>query len=164
MSGSLLCKSKWTPQEDQQLRSAVAVCGTESWIRVANVVATRTGKQCRERWTEQIAPIISKDEWLPEEDAVLMRAHDISGNRWTSITTQLPGRSPLNVKNRWHWLKRHGNVKGGRSRGIPEQSDLMDTAKPCREAFEPLGMDEGWFGEGFQEFRATMLTGDIRRS
>jgi hypothetical protein len=162
---TLLRKSKWTPQEDEQLRASVATCGTESWNRVAASIPTRTGKQCRERWIGQIAPTITKDGWLPEEDAVLIRAHSISGNRWTSITAQLPGRSPLSVKNRWHWLKRHGTVRDSHSRRprrAPDRRDVLESVKhcACRAVFEPLWMDDGWFRQGFQEFRAQMLTGN----
>jgi hypothetical protein len=156
-TGGLSHKNKWTADEDDQLRAAVALCGAESWNRVATFVPTRTGKQCRERWISQVAPAISKEGWLPEEDAVLIRAHSILGNRWTSITAQLPGRSPLSVKNRWHWLKRRGNVRDGRPRRMARCWDFMETAKPCRAVFEPLWMDEGWFGQGFQKFQAQML-------
>jgi hypothetical protein len=159
-TSTLIRKNKWTRQEDQQLRAAVVICGSGSWNRVATFVPTRTGKQCRERWIGQLTPAISKDDWLPEEDAVLLRAHAVSGNAWTSIAVQLPGRSPLSVKNRWHWLKRRGSVRDVRPREMPERSDVLENPKPCHTLLKPLWMDDGWFEQGFQKFRVQMLTGN----
>jgi hypothetical protein len=38
-------------------------------------VTGRSGKQCRERWHNQLDPNIKKDGWTDEEDRVLMQAH-----------------------------------------------------------------------------------------
>jgi hypothetical protein len=90
-----LKKSKWTDEEDEKLRVAVRTFGTGSWNKIAAVVPSRTGKQCRERWIAQLAPSVSRGMWSPDEDAVLIRSHMIMGNGWTMIAAQLPGRTKL---------------------------------------------------------------------
>jgi hypothetical protein len=144
-------KVKWTPREDDQLRIAVSRYGTASWARVAVCVPTRTGKQCRERWIGQLAPTVTKETLLVGEDEKLMRVHAMLGNQWTAIARHLPGRSPLCIKNRCHWLTRHG-PRGGDANGKPDCGKAG--ALPAAESGE-----DGLFGTLFQEFRVRMLTG-----
>jgi hypothetical protein len=153
-------KTKWTVVEDEQLRAAVEVCGTDSWNRVAMRIPTRTGKQCRERWIGQLAPTVVKDVWLAEEDAILMRSHAVTGNRWTTIAAHLPGRSALSIKNRWHWLMRHKasqEIDAGPAARAPP--DVVERPKPVHAVFEPLELDSRQFGAAFEEFRAKMFMG-----
>jgi hypothetical protein len=151
-----LKKSKWTPDEDDQLRVAVRSFGTDSWNKISAVVTTRTGKQCRERWIGQLAPSVSKEIWSDDEDAVLIRQHALTGNRWTAIAVQLPGRSALQVKNRWNWLMRHNlsmDQFANPCLGLP---DILER-KPPQLIFDPLPLNDGLFGTAFQEFQARML-------
>ena len=48
--------------------------------------ATGTGKQCRERWHNQLDPNIKKEGWSEEEDRVLLQAHTELGNHWVEIS------------------------------------------------------------------------------
>jgi hypothetical protein len=148
-------KTKWSLEEDEQLRLAVRSVGITSWSRVSKLIPFRTGKQCRERWVSQLAPGVSKNRWLPEEDAVVLRSHAAMGNYWTAIARNLSGRSPISVKNRWNWLQRHGSASEA-----PENAlDVVENPppKPCQVVFEPLVFESGLFGPGFQEFQAKML-------
>jgi hypothetical protein len=151
-------KSKWSTEEDAQLVASVCVYGTKSWPIISAHVPTRSGKQCRERWIGKLAPSVSRENWTPEEDAVLVREHAISGNRSTSITMQLPGRSSLQVKNRWTWLKRHQNGMI-RPVDVPQRAEPPDVveSRPSQLIFEPLAMDNGLFGTAFQKFQAKMF-------
>lgn len=99
-------KSKWTIDEDQKLQNAVEKYGTGSWIRISRFVPGRNSKQCRERWMGQLSPTIRKESWTIEEDEILMKQHKLMGNKWTAIATLLPGRSAINVKNRWSKIQR----------------------------------------------------------
>jgi hypothetical protein len=152
-----LKKTKWTREEDDQLRRVIQAFGTESWNRVSRWIPGRTGKQCRERWIGQIAPSVSKEGWLPHEDAILICAHGAAGNKWSVIATQIPGRSPISVKNRWRWLIRHRNRVG---RVAPAVPDVLETPRPCQMVFESLIMDNGLFGTAFREFQAKMFMGN----
>jgi myb proto-oncogene protein len=134
--------------------------GTGSWNRVARLVPTRTGKQCRERWIGQLAPTVTKDEWLPEEEEVLLRAHAIHGNRWSAIATQLPWRTALSIKNHWNWLLRRNFSKPSRAASgdmQPHTGGVIKKKKVCQAVFDLLTVDNGLFGTGFQEFQIKMM-------
>jgi hypothetical protein len=100
-------KSKWTQEEDNLLVESVKFHGFGNWSLVAQSIPGRSGKQCRERWINQLCPALSKDNWTPQEDAILVQQQRLHGNVWSKIAAYLPGRSPNNVKNRWSWLSRH---------------------------------------------------------
>ena len=101
-------KSKWTPEEDRALIASVEKNGMSNWTMVASEVSGRTGKQCRERWTNQLCPELNKDNWTQQEDEILIKQQRIHGNFWSKISRFLPGRSSNAIKNRWSWLSRHG--------------------------------------------------------
>jgi hypothetical protein len=149
-------KSKWSLDEDEKLAHAVALYGVDSWLRVADSVPGRTGKQCRERWMGQLSPYVVKSKWTPEEDRQLLQGHALHGNRWAEIAALLPGRSPITVKNRWSWMLRHR----GTSDLQPVTTDPeMPANVPNQQAkpFEPLNVDTGLFGLPFRQFQAEML-------
>jgi hypothetical protein len=148
-------RSKWTVTEDEQLRNAVDQWGTDSWQCVGKFVPGRTGKQCRERWLGQLAPTVSRESWLTEDDFKLVRLHAEIGNKWAAIASKMPGRSAVSVKNRWSWLLRH-NVRMTLMTTVSLRQAEIHT-KGSREVFEPLFMDDGLFGSRFQEFQAKML-------
>ena len=165
-------KQKWTHAEDSALIAAVQKLGTKSWKEIADFVPGRNGKQCRERWTGQLCPSISKDIWTPEEDSQLIRAQQMNGNKWASIAKTLPGRSSIAVKNRWGWLHRHGLLgNNGSEQGKSSFADNSNTSsgtetetpeivvplKP-KKYFMPIEVpDANLFGESFLAFQRTLL-------
>ncbi|XP_048537143.1 transcription factor MYB73-like [Triticum urartu] len=57
-------KRFWTVEEDTLLRAKVQEFGEGSWMQVASYLPSRSGKQCRERWVNQLDPnieVISPD-------------------------------------------------------------------------------------------------------
>jgi hypothetical protein len=99
-------KPKWTAKEDQELTESVKRHGTGNWSLVALSITGRNGKQCRERWINQISPDLKKDDWTAEEDEILVQGQQTFGNNWAVICQYLAGRSSNNVKNRWSLICR----------------------------------------------------------
>ncbi|MGG6495851.1 UNVERIFIED_CONTAM: hypothetical protein NY603_23300, partial [Bacteroidetes bacterium 56_B9] len=62
----------WTNIEDEILKAAVSKYGLNQWARVSSLLARKTAKQCKARWTEWIDPGIRKIEWSREEDEKLL--------------------------------------------------------------------------------------------
>eukprot|EP00826_Nyctotherus_ovalis_P054576 TRINITY_DN7157_c0_g1_i5.p1 TRINITY_DN7157_c0_g1~~TRINITY_DN7157_c0_g1_i5.p1 ORF type:complete len:263 (+),score=35.64 TRINITY_DN7157_c0_g1_i5:260-1048(+) len=97
----------WTPQEDEALRESALRHKGEYWNLVAEDVKVhaaseslvKTAKQCRERWNNQVNPVITSRPLSDDEVNKLYSLHKVFGNRWSKISCQIPGRTDNIVKN-----------------------------------------------------------------
>lgn len=151
-------KTKWTNEEDQMLIESVRTNGMNNWSIVAQMVPGRSGKQCRERWTNQLSPNLTKDSWSPQEDKILMEQQKIHGNLWAKISASLPGRSANSIKNRFSWLSRHGNPAVMNNIGItmtlrsPQQTAPPDAFSPSFGSSNTGPLSQPAMGYAFSSF------------
>ena len=84
-------KGSWEPQEDSIIRKLVQD-GVRRWSVIATHVPGRTGKQCRERFHNHLDSELNKLRWTAEEEDLLLSLQQQLGNKWSTISRQLPGR------------------------------------------------------------------------
>ncbi|KAF2739820.1 hypothetical protein EJ04DRAFT_540346 [Polyplosphaeria fusca] len=76
---------QWSNVEDEVLKAAISKYGLNQWARCASLLAKKTAKQCKARWTEWLDPSIKKTEWSREEDEKLLNLAKLLPSQWRTI-------------------------------------------------------------------------------
>lgn len=130
-------RSKFTKTEDRTLFALVAQSMAQSdgqgvdWKRVAEIM-DKTARQCRERYSNYLAPDLAQGPWTPEEDALLREKVQELGCRWAQMTRYFVGRSGVRLKNRWNALETRRQESEMQPQTI-ERTELV--LSPARYAF-----------------------------
>lgn len=142
---------KWTDEEDDALKAAVARFRAEHpeaqrllWTVIRQGVPSRTDVQCRERWTNTLDPDICTSKFTPSEDSILRKLVEealqesfaLEGEEdgvvssavipWSRIAKSLPGRTDAQCQRRWKAL----------TRTFPSQSHPTADAKRGRKPLD----------------------------
>ncbi|KAL8044728.1 hypothetical protein ABFX02_08G064700 [Erythranthe guttata] len=96
-------KGAWTKEEDKLLKKCVQTYGEGKW----HLVPLRTGlnrcrKSCRLRWLNYLRPNLKRGIFNQDEIDLIVRLHNLLGNRWTWIAGRVPGRTANDIKNFWN--------------------------------------------------------------
>ncbi|CAH0479276.1 unnamed protein product [Peronospora belbahrii] len=101
-SGAATTVSKrWTPEQDEALKKAVAELGHRNWMAVAERVPGRDNAQCLQRWNKVLKPGLVKGPWSVEEDARLMEMMLKGYDNWRQVSNSIPGRTAKQCRERW---------------------------------------------------------------
>ena len=100
-------RQAFSPAEDDLLRKLVEKHGENNWAEVAEHMPHRNSRQCRDRWRGYLRPTLVNSQWLPEEDQILLKKYEEFGPKWSVIGHYIPGRSEINIKNRWKLLMQY---------------------------------------------------------
>ena len=100
-------KRSWNIDEDQKLIELVQIHGPQQWNSIAEKLNLRTGKQCRERWHNQLDPSLKRLGWSNAEEWILFILQRRSANKWAEFVNCLYGRSDNAIKNYWNTALNH---------------------------------------------------------
>ncbi|KAJ8413370.1 hypothetical protein AAFF_G00093660 [Aldrovandia affinis] len=122
----LLCKVKWSKDEDELLKNLVEQHGTEAWRLIASYFPRRTDGQCQHRWQKVLNPELVKGPWTKEEDQrVIELVHKYGPKRWSIIAKHLQGRIGKQCRERWH---NHLNPEVKKSSWTEEEDRIIYAA------------------------------------
>ncbi|XP_054820190.1 transcription factor WER-like [Prosopis cineraria] len=127
-------KGLWNSQEDKILMEHVKQHGVGKWNRIAKATGLkRCGKSCRLRWMNYLSPNVKRGDFSEEEDDLIIRLHNLLGNRWSLIAGRVPGRTDNQVKNYW-------NTHLSKKLGVNKKEKI----KTCQHSKSPLPNQMIW--------------------
>ncbi|ONM19521.1 Transcription repressor MYB4 [Zea mays] len=96
-------KGAWTKEEDQRLIAYIKAHGEGCWRSLPKAAGLlRCGKSCRLRWINYLRPDLKRGNFSEEEDELIIKFHELFGNKWSLIAGRLPGRTDNEIKNYWN--------------------------------------------------------------
>lgn len=95
-------RGPWSQGEDAYLVELVRTQGALNWVRIAQLIGSRSPKQCRERYHQNLKPTLNHEPIGPEEGLLIERLVAEMGKKWAEIARRLHGRSDNAVKNWWN--------------------------------------------------------------
>ncbi|KAI5951873.1 hypothetical protein KGF54_004948 [Candida jiufengensis] len=95
-------RGPWSPLEDKKLLELISLYGPTNWVRISNKLETRTPKQCRERYHQNLKPSLNRAPISPEEGELIEKLVAQYGKKWAEISRHLNGRSDNAIKNWWN--------------------------------------------------------------
>lgn len=91
---------------------------------------SKSSKQCRERWIQQLNPGLSKEKWSETENRDLLSVYKDKGNHWKEISTNFKGRTDNATKNQFFSLLRKGLRKACKRIGRTSNTVAINGLKP----------------------------------
>ena len=94
-------KGPWINEEDKLLAKYVDIHG-KNWSILSKLMINRSGKQIRERYINNLDPMINREDFDFKEDKKIHDLYNKLGNKWTKISKYFINRTGDMIKNRYH--------------------------------------------------------------
>lgn len=132
-------KGSWSKTEDEKLMAIVEELGgnVKNWTDISKkmVPFTRTPKQCRERYHQNLKPNLNKEPITEEEGEKINQMVIKHGKKWAYIARALNnGRSDNTVKN-W-WNLKEGKKKRMKAKLEREKRTTSKSIETPKEVFK----------------------------
>jgi predicted unusual protein kinase regulating ubiquinone biosynthesis (AarF/ABC1/UbiB family) len=121
--------SRFSLEEDQQLKQLVLKYGRNAWYSVAKCMPNRNERQCKERYENYLSPKVNHCSWSQEEDRLLFEKFKEIGPKWTKIAHWFQGRTDIMLKNRYLYLKKQ------MQENVPDLSALFNEENQFESTF-----------------------------
>lgn len=86
-------RGPWSSEEDLRLLSLIDDHGPTNWVRISQILGSRTPKQCRERYHQNLKPSLNHSP-ISEEEGIyieqLVAQYGKTGPRLRAISTADP--------------------------------------------------------------------------
>ncbi|KAI2643254.1 Homeodomain-like protein [Xylaria nigripes] len=99
---SKLRRGPWSQREDATLIRLVQQQGPLNWVKISDILVSRSPKQCRERYHQNLKPSLNHEPISAEEGQLIEKLVGELGKRWAEIARRLNNRSDNAVKNWWN--------------------------------------------------------------
>ncbi|CAN0076195.1 unnamed protein product, partial [Ectocarpus fasciculatus] len=152
----------WTKAEDVKLTQLVMATGEGNWIQKAavlrdalvkchyyqetedqasgpaDVLVTKTGRHCFERWTTHLVARLRTDDWIKSEDDQLRTTVKDALSRgvstdelWREVGKTFICRTGWDCQQRWDAIREVPCTPGERTTLFHAQGKQKDTSSPC---------------------------------
>ncbi|OHS99762.1 hypothetical protein TRFO_33722 [Tritrichomonas foetus] len=119
-------RRKFTEDEDNKPYEIISRMGARNWRSIAEQMPGRSGRQCRDRYSNYLMKHLRNDPWTPEEDALLLDKYAQFGSHWSEMVCFFQGRSSNSIKNRWYTNISHKFSKN--QQNIQSSSNIVNLA------------------------------------
>ena len=103
-------KRLFTNEEDEKLKILIQQYG-DDWKKISKEMKDRNIRQCKERYLHYLSPNIKRSEWSSKEDFSLIKLIDEHGKKWKIFEKHFPGRTEIDIRNRFNVLARNISKK-----------------------------------------------------